>query len=88
MANMAGTWIGMTRGFGGMRLRREASPLGRYDMLSFAPVCPPEWRSYSFCITFRGRLIRVHADKNGASYELLRGEKMTILSYGEPVTLQ
>ena len=88
MANMAGTWIGMTRGFGGMRLRREASPLGRNDMLSFAPVCPPEWESYSFCVTFRGRLIRVHADKNGASYELLRGEKMTILSYGEPVTLQ
>ena len=80
MANMAGTWNGLTRGFGGMRLRG-----GR---LGFAPVCPPRWKSYSFCVSFRGRSIRVHADAGGARYELLRGEPITIDSYGEPVELR
>ncbi|MBR4474796.1 MAG: glycoside hydrolase family 65 protein [Oscillospiraceae bacterium] len=79
MANMAGTWIGMTRGFGGMRIRD--------GMLSFAPVCPPEWESFSFCVCFRGRIIRVHADHSGASYELKSGDAITILSCGKPVTL-
>ncbi len=79
MANMAGTWIGMTRGFGGMRIQN--------DTLSFAPVCPPQWKAYSFCVEFRGRSIRVRADGNGASYQLLRGEPITILSYGEEVRL-
>ncbi len=80
MANMAGTWIGMTRGFGGMSLRK--------DTLSFAPTCPPRWKSFSFCVEFRGRSIRVSADQSGATYELLRGEPITILSYGKPVSLK
>ena len=79
MANMAGTWIGITRGFGGMSIRE--------DMLSFAPSCPPRWKSFAFCVEFRGRSIRVRTDQNGASYELLRGEPITVLSYGKPVRL-
>ena len=79
MANMAGTWIGITRGFGGMSIRE--------DTLSFAPSCPPRWKSFAFCVEFRGRSIRVRADQNGASYELLRGEPITVLSYGKPVRL-
>ena len=80
MANMAGTWIGMTRGFGDMRFRNGT--------LSFAPICPPQWMSYSFCVEFRGRSIRVNANRVGAYYELLRGKTITIYSYGEPVTLE
>jgi alpha,alpha-trehalose phosphorylase len=79
MANMAGTWIGITRGFGGMSIRE--------DTLSFAPSCPPRWKSFAFCVEFRGRSIRVRDDQNGASYELLRGEPITVLSYGKPVRL-
>ena len=53
----------------------------------FAPSCPPRWKSFAFCVEFRGRSIRVRADQNGASYELLRGEPITVLSYGKPVRL-
>ena len=79
MANMAGTWIGITRGFGGMCIRD--------GMLNFAPVCPRRWKSYAFCVEFRGRSIRVRVDEKGPAYELLRGEPITILSFGKPLSL-
>ena len=79
MANMAGTWNCMTRGFGGMRLRNGC--------LCFAPVCPPQWKAYSFCVSFRGRCVRVRVSADGPEYELLRGGPLTIFSYGEPVEL-
>ena len=34
MANMAGTWTGLVKGFGGMRCRNGE--------LSFTPICPPQ----------------------------------------------
>ena len=80
MANMAGTWNCMTKGFGGMRCRE-----GR---LSFAPVCPPQWQGYSFRVQFRGRLLQVRCTAQGAEYRLLRGEPLTIESYGELVELR
>ena len=80
MANMAGTWNGVVKGFGGMRYREGT--------LSFKPVCPPQWEGYSFCVGFRGREIRVSVDHEGARYELLRGEPLSILADGEKLLLQ
>ena len=80
MANMAGTWTGLVRGFGGMRCRRGE--------LSFAPVCPPQWQGYAFCVGYRGRTIRVSVNADGAKYELLGGEPITIRSHGESVELK
>ncbi len=80
MANMAGTWTGLVRGFGGMRCGR-----GR---LSFAPVCPPQWQGYSFSVGYRGRTVRVSVDAQGARYSLLAGEPITVYSFGEPVELR
>ena len=80
MANMAGTWTGLVRGFGGMRCRKGE--------LSFAPVCPPQWQGYAFCVGYRGRTIRVSVNADGAKYELLNGEPITIRSHGESVELR
>ena len=79
MANMAGAWTGLVKGFGGMRCADGA--------LRFAPVCPKEWNSYSFRVTYRGRLIEVRVNQEGESYQLLRGEPITVFSHGEPVCL-
>ena len=79
MANMAGAWIGIVKGFGGMRLRGER--------LSFAPVCPREWDGYVFRICFRGRTLQVEADHTGARCRLIRGEKITVLLNGDEITL-
>ena len=80
MANMAGTWLGLAQGFGGMRCSG-----GR---LSFAPVCPERWEGYSFRAAYRGRLIQADVSKDGARYTLLRGEPITIRSFGEELELK
>ena len=79
MANMAGTVNGIIRGFGGMRVRDGE--------LCFAPVCPPQWNGYAFCVQFRGRSIRVRVGKDHAEYSLLHGDPITIRAGGRERTL-
>ena len=79
MANMAGTWNCITKGFGGMRYQN--------DTLSFAPVCPQQWQGYSFRVRFRSRTIGVHVTREAVEYTLLEGEPITIYSFGKPVGL-
>ena len=80
MANMAGTFNCITRGFGGMRVRD--------GVLSFAPVCPEQWQGYAFRVCFRERVVEVRVRPEGASYRLLRGEPLTIFSRGEAIELR
>ena len=75
LANMAGTWNCIVRGFGGMRFEE--------DTISFHPVCPAQWKGYSFRVIFRGRTIEVKVTPEGASYELICGEPVEILADGE-----
>ena len=80
MANMAGTWNCVTKGFGGMRLKN--------GMLYFDPKCPAKWDGCAFRVRFRGRTIRVHMDRDGAAYSLLDGEPVTILTPAGELKLQ
>ena len=80
MANMAGTWTGLVRGFGGMRCRA--------GQLSFSPVCPPQWQGYSFRVGYRGRRIQVDVDANGPRFTLLSGAPITISSFGKTLELK
>lgn len=79
-ANMAGTWMSMVFGFGGMRLDGGE--------LSFAPVLPEKWNSYRFRLLWRGRLLEVKVDQAGAHYRLLRGDALTIKSNGQEITVE
>ncbi len=79
-ANMAGTWMSMVFGFGGMRLHD--------GILEFAPVIPEKWNGYTFKIRYQGRLISIHMDKNGAQYKVLEGEPVKITSYGKEITIE
>lgn len=79
MANMAGAWIGVVMGFGGMRLRGET--------LCFAPVCPTPWSGYTFRVRFRGRILQVEADRDGAKCRLISGEALTVQMYGKELVL-
>ncbi len=78
-ANMAGTWMGVVFGFGGMRLHD--------GVLEFAPVIPEKWNAYTFKICYQGRLIQVHMDKNGVTYSVLEGAPIQIISYGKEITI-
>ncbi|MDX5319480.1 MAG: glycoside hydrolase family 65 protein, partial [Bacteroidota bacterium] len=51
ITSMAGTWMSLVQGFGGMRVK-EGVP-------EFEPMLPQQWAAFSFTIGFRDRLIRV-----------------------------
>ena len=80
MANMAGTWTGLVKGFGGMRYRG--------GVLSFAPVLPPQWQGYRFRVSVRGSCVELTMGAEGPGYRLVSGPALTIRSYGKELELK
>ncbi len=78
-ANMAGTWMAIVNGFGGMRTHD--------GVLSFAPTLPEKWNSYTFKVGYKGRLINIAVDKYSCEYKLLEGKDIKIISNGEEIIL-
>ncbi len=56
ITSMAGTWMSVVQGFGGLRVRN--------DRLVLNPFIPGHWRSFSFKVMFRGARIRVHVKQD------------------------
>ncbi|RZJ75247.1 MAG: glycoside hydrolase family 65 protein, partial [Flavobacterium sp.] len=54
ITSMAGTWLSVVEGFGGMRVKN--------NQLSLHPVLPKNWQSYSFKIGFRKAIVTVKFD--------------------------
>ncbi|GKX29798.1 glycosyl hydrolase [Vallitalea longa] len=79
-ANMAGTWMSIIFGFGGMREEK--------GMLRFSPHLPEKWTSYSFRISFKGRKILVSVDEKGVEYKLLNGDPIVIYNKEEKLELK
>ena len=57
ITSMAGTWMSIVEGFGGMRVKNGT--------LSFEPKIPSEWQSYSFKVNFRNRIFKVQVSQSG-----------------------
>jgi maltose phosphorylase len=57
ITSMAGSWLSVVEGFGGMRVRGES--------LSFSPSLPPRWNSMSFKVIHRGKVVNVKIDRHG-----------------------
>lgn len=69
-AAMAGTWLSIVYGFGGMR-EHEGE-------LVFRPTIPASWEGYRFRVAYRGRSIEVHVMPEEVRYTLLEGEPISI----------
>jgi beta-phosphoglucomutase/alpha,alpha-trehalose phosphorylase len=80
MAAMAGSWLGLVQGFGGMRVRES--------QLHFAPSLPPAWEGYGFNLRWRGRSLRVDVSAAGATYVLRDGPALIIHHAGRALELQ
>ncbi len=78
-AAMAGTWMGVAYGFGGMRVTDGA--------LRFAPTLPAKWRHYQFKIHIRGALLQVRVEAGHVEYRLLRGESLQFRHRGARVAV-
>jgi maltose phosphorylase len=79
ITSMAGTWMSVIKGFGGMRVKDR--------MVHFSPYLPDQWKSYSFRVDFRGRVLRVNVMRQKAEVQLESGEPMEILLNGNRVQL-
>ena len=55
ITSMAGTWLAIVHGFGGMRVKN--------GKLLFNPTIPKQWDTYSFNINFRDYLLNIEVLK-------------------------
>ena len=62
ITSMAGTWMSIVEGFGGMRVKNDA--------LHFEPKIPKEWKGYSFKINFRNQIIKISVNHNETTFTL------------------
>lgn len=65
IASLAGTWMALVAGFGGLRGDREG--------LSFAPRLPERLSRLAFSVQLLGRRLRVEIGPDKATYTLLSG---------------
>ncbi len=79
ITSMAGTWMSIVEGFGGMRIVNNT--------LSFTPRIPEGWKSYSFKVNFRNQVITVNVSQDGTSFELNGKQEINILVNGEKVVV-
>ena len=79
ITSMAGTWMSIVEGFGGMRVVDGT--------LSFEPKIPKQWESYSFKVNFRNQIIKVNACKTHTHFELEGDHDLAILVNGNTVII-
>ncbi|MFD7921065.1 glycoside hydrolase family 65 protein [Streptomyces sp. NPDC059740] len=79
VASLAGTWLALVAGFGGMR------HIG--GTLSFAPKLPERLSRLAFSMEVMGRRLRVEITDSVASYSLVEGAPLEIRHYGEALTV-
>ena len=79
ITSMAGTWMSIVEGFGGMRIQNGT--------LCFTPQIPQQWKSYSFKINFRNRVIKVNVSQKETTFTIDEGADLEIMLNGKPKTL-
>lgn len=79
ITSMAGTWMSIVEGFGGMRVVN--------DKLSFKPQIPNQWNAYSFKVNFRNRIIKVNVTADCTTFQLIGTKEVSIRVNGKKVEL-
>lgn len=80
MAAMAGSWLGLVQGFGGMRICEGA--------LHFSPMLPAGWTRYRFSLQWRGRTVTLDIGPDAVVYRMESGASLTIHHRGVPFELR
>jgi len=75
--SMAGAWLNMVYGFGGMR--------SDGDVLTFKPSLPSKWKSLSFRILYKGFILSVKVDKKNISLLIDKDESLIVEVFGKSV---
>jgi maltose phosphorylase len=73
--SLAGAWINIVYGFGGMRSDGE--------VLTFNPSIPKIWDSYSFRVVYKEAILLIKVDEEKISFRTLNGLSAEISIYDE-----
>jgi maltose phosphorylase len=80
ITSMAGTWMSIVEGFGGMRVKN--------DQLHFEPRIPQQWDGYSFKINFRNQILKVSVHANETKFSLEGEHALKVFVKGKEVTVE
>ena len=80
ITSMAGTWMSIVEGFGGMRVKN--------DTLHFTPRIPKEWNGYSFKINFRNQILKVSVHQNETKFVLEGSHEIKVVVNGKEVLVE
>ncbi|GAA4810942.1 glycoside hydrolase family 65 protein [Litoribaculum gwangyangense] len=79
ITSMAGTWMSIVEGFGGMRVKNNT--------LHFEPKIPEQWNSFSFKVNFRGQVLKIEVSKNKTDFELEGIKSIQIVVNNKPLVI-
>lgn len=80
ITSMAGTWMSIVEGFGGMRVRN--------NILYFEPKIPAQWQGYSFKINFRNQILKVSVHQNETKFSLEGNKPLYVFVNGKEVVVE
>ncbi len=80
ITSMAGTWMSVVEGFGGMRVKE--------GKVTLRPFLPENWQSFAFKIIFRGHILTVTTSSEEVTIENTAEEAITIVLYGEELSIE
>lgn len=80
ITSMAGTWMSVIKGFGGMRVKN--------GQLHINPFLPDKWKSYSFRLEFRNRVIKIKVTEEGVETLLESGDALDVVVKEKVVRLE
>ena len=75
ITSMAGTWLSVVEGFGGMRVKN--------NQLHLHPVLPKNWKSYAFKIGFRQAIVTVKVDGAKVSLSNESEHELKLIVFGK-----
>ncbi|WP_299114469.1 glycoside hydrolase family 65 protein [uncultured Winogradskyella sp.] len=79
ITSMAGTWMSIVEGFGGMRVKDNT--------LTFEPRIPKQWDGYSFKVNFRHQILKVNVCQGHTHFELEGNEDLEIVVNDKSVSI-
>ena len=80
ITSMAGTWMSIVEGFGGMRVKENT--------LHFEPKIPKEWKGYSFKINFRNQILKVTVNHKETSFALEGDKQINVFVKGKEILVE
>jgi maltose phosphorylase len=80
ITSMAGTWMSIVEGFGGMRVKN--------DTLHFEPRIPKEWEGYSFKINFRNQILKISVHQNDTTFSLEGNKEISVFVNGKEILVE